>query len=165
MAVVVVFQHGTIITVNPAPLDLPTLRSSPALPGDPRPGTRSLAASALGQLDIELVECTGTRVVARMPVAPVAGRGALLVLAETVASTAAGTAAGPAHRAFGAELNGSFAAAPTPGMAIAIAEPLVVEATRHTWNIRIFDGSDDLVMQARCTLGVVDAPQPATRGS
>lgn len=140
-------------------VDLAAWRSAPALDADPRPGTRALADSALGALGIELLRCDAAEVVARMP-APTsrAGTSLLLVLAETVASTAAGLAAGPARRAFGAELDASLLATPEPGPVIAVAAPLLLDPTRHTWRITAVDGAGTTVLEARCTLGIVDAP-------
>lgn len=135
------------------------MRELLALEADPRPGTRPLADTALGVLGIELVSCDPRRVVARMTVdGSSAGPGVLLVLAETAASTAAGMAVGPGRRAFGAELNASFVRRPCPGVVVAVATPLAIAAERHVWAIRVTDGRDELVLESRCTLGVVDAP-------
>ena len=132
--------------------------SPPALDADPRPGTRPLADTALGVLGIELVACSPAEVVARMEVdGAAAATGVLLVLAETAASTAAGLAAGPARRAFGAELNASFVARPVSGTVVATATPLTLLAERHVWQIRVVDAARQLVLESRCTLGVVDA--------
>ncbi|MCW2928759.1 MAG: thioesterase superfamily protein [Thermoleophilia bacterium] len=138
--------------------ELHAMRSLAPLPGDPRPGTRDLAATALGALGVELLECAPQRVVARMPLRGPRDAGALLVLAETVASTAAGLAAGPGRRAFGAELDASFLERPVAGLVLAIAEPLVVDQARHTWRIRVVDPRGTLVLEGRCTLGVVESP-------
>ncbi len=129
------------------------------LTADPRPGTRDLAQTTLGVLDIELLECSGDRVVARMPVdGTVACRGLLLVLSETAASTAAGLAAGAGRRAFGAELDASFVAQPASGVVVATATPLVLDDDRHVWRIQVVDAAGDQVLESRCTLSVVVAP-------
>jgi acyl-coenzyme A thioesterase PaaI-like protein len=139
------------------------LHDAPALPADPRPGTRALDDTALGALGIDLLVASATRTVLRMPAPTARDRGLLLVLAESAASTGAGLAAGPDARAFGAELNAHFLADPTPGTVIAIAEPLLVEPTRQVWHVRAFDGRDALLLDGRCTLGVVAAvPRPAS---
>lgn len=130
-----------------------------ALEEDPRPGTRPLAQSALGALGIELIECSPRHVVARMPVDGGAGaRGLLLVLAETAASTAAGLAAGEGRRAFGAELNASFVAGPRAGNVVAEATPFRLTSDQHVWRIAAVDEDGMQVLEARCTLSVVDAP-------
>lgn len=129
------------------------------LTADPRPGTRPLADTALGVLDIELLACSAHRVEARMPVdGSVACRGLLLVVAETVASTAAGLAAGAPRRAFGAELDASFIAQPAPGITRAVATPLVLHDDRHVWRIEVHDATGAQVLESRCTLSVVDDP-------
>jgi acyl-coenzyme A thioesterase PaaI-like protein len=134
-------------------------RERPALPADPRPGTRDLGRTALGALGIELVRCEPDLVVARMQVDGSNGcRALLLVLAETVASTAAGLRAGADRRAFGAELNASWPTRPTPGVVVAVARPLQIRHERHVWRIVAIDACEALVLEGRCTLGVVDAP-------
>jgi 1,4-dihydroxy-2-naphthoyl-CoA hydrolase len=135
-----------------------TRRHDPPLPADPRPGTRPLQDTVLDVLGIELLQCEPRCVVARMPVpdrhvAP----GMLLVLAESVASTAAGLQAGESRRAFGAELDASFVAGAAAGMVVAAATPLLAGDERHTWRIIAIDSVGVHVLEARCTLGVVDA--------
>jgi uncharacterized protein (TIGR00369 family) len=133
-------------------------REEPALTADPRSGTRELDLTALGALGIELVRCELGLVVARMRVDGSSGsRALLLVLAETVASTAAGLQAGAGRRAFGAELNASWPAAPSAGIVTAVAGPLVIDPERHVWRIAVIDASDAPVLEGRCTLGVVAA--------
>ena len=135
------------------------MQHAPALARDPRPGTRPLADTALGALGIELVSCAATEVVARMHVdGSSSSAGVLLVLAETAASTAAGIAAGSRRRAFGAELNASFVARPVAGVVTATAHHRALAAQRHVWAITVVDASGAVVLEARCTLGVVDAP-------
>jgi uncharacterized protein (TIGR00369 family) len=149
------------VTSHPDLTRLASLADEPALTRDPRPGTRSLPDTALGVLGIELVVCEPTRVVARMPLAADrGGSGTLLVLAETVASTAAGLAAGVGRRAFGAELNASWLAIDRPagGIVLAEATPIRLDPTLHTWRIVVVDGAGTKLLEARCSLGVVDAP-------
>jgi uncharacterized protein (TIGR00369 family) len=128
------------------------------LPADPRPGTRALVDTALGVLGIELLDASAERVEARMPVdGSIVCRGLLLVVAETVASTAAGLAAGEGRRAFGAELDASFVAQPAAGVTTSVATPLVLLDDRHVWRIEVRDATGAQVLEARCTLSVVDA--------
>lgn len=134
------------------------LADSDALAADPRPGTRELARTALGVLGIELMRCDEQVVVARMPIAePTTARGLLLVLAETVASTAAGIRAGDGRRAFGAELNASFVERPAVGPVVAVATELAIGSERQVWRIVAIDATQTHVLEARCTLGVVEA--------
>lgn len=144
---------------EPVTADLEAFVHAAPLEGDPRPGTRALDQTALGVLGIELVECSPRHVVARMPLPPApAARGTLLVLAETVASTAAGLAAGTGRRAFGAELNAAFLEEPAGGAVVAEATPYELGDDRHVWRIVAVDANGTHVLEARCTLGVVDAP-------
>lgn len=134
----------------------PEHATSPALPEDPRPGTRPLAQSALGALGIELVSCSPDAVVGRMPCTHPGSTGALLVLAETLASTAAGLAAGPLRRAFGAELNASFPSRElADGTCVGVATPLRLTDDSHVWAIEIVDVVGTLALTGRCTLSVV----------
>lgn len=144
---------------EPLTTDLDAFVDAAALDGDPRPGTRPLDQTALGVLGIELIECSPRHVVARMPIAEgTSSPGLLLVLAETAASTAAGMAAGAGRRAFGAELDASFLAAPRGTAVIAEATPYVLGEELHTWRIVVVDGEGTHVLEARCTLGVVELP-------
>lgn len=138
---------------------LANLHDAPALPADPRPGTRSLADTALGALGIELLECAADGVTARMPLDGThATRSHMLVLAETVASTAAGMAAGPNRRAFGTELNASILRTPARGIVIAAARALALDEDRHVWRITGCDSTGVRVLEARCTLSIVNSP-------
>ena len=129
-----------------------------ALTADPRAGTRRLANTALGALGIELLECTAATVIARMPAPDAASMGTLYVLAESVASTAAGLAVATGRRAFGAELNAATLVNPEPGYVMAQATPLALGDALHVWAIEIVDEQATLILEGRCTLGVVDAP-------
>lgn len=144
---------------EPLTADLEAFVDAAAFEGDPRPGTRSLADTALGALGIDLIECSPRHVVARMRLVPGPGaRGTLLVLAETVASTAAGLAAGHGRRAFGAELDAAFLAEPRGAAVVAEATPFRLGRDRHVWRIVVVDAAGTHVLESRCTLGVVDAP-------
>ncbi|MCW2961532.1 MAG: thioesterase superfamily protein [Thermoleophilia bacterium] len=141
--------------------DLEYLLSATALAADPRPGTRPLDATSLDVLGIELLVVTPERVVARMPGDIAARPGTMLVLAESAASTAAGTRVGPDRRAFGAELNAATLGQPTTsGPVIADARALRVDDSLHTWSITVIDDAGVRLLEARCTLGIVDAPTP-----
>ncbi|MCW2949082.1 MAG: hypothetical protein JWN41_95 [Thermoleophilia bacterium] len=142
---------------------LAALSDSPALQNDPRPGTVSLANTALGALGIELLIARADRVVMRMCGSAVNAPSALLVLAESAASTAAGIAAGCNRRAFGAELDGTWLnAADSRAVVLAEAEPLALTHTRHTWRICIASDDATPLFEGRCTLSVVDSPTTAS---
>ncbi|MCW2956465.1 MAG: thioesterase superfamily protein [Thermoleophilia bacterium] len=139
--------------------DIATLREAPALADDPRPGTRPLRDSALAALGIELLRADAGRVVLRMPGAVARRTGAMLVLAESVASTASGVEVGPGRRAFGAELNAATLARPS-GDGPVVAEGIAIrtDPSQQVWSVRAVDAADKLVLESRCTLSVVDAP-------
>jgi uncharacterized protein (TIGR00369 family) len=143
---------------DPVTAELATFVEAAALDGDPRPGTSELAGTSLGVLGIDLIECSPRHVIARMPVTGASARGALLVLAETVASTAAGMAAGEGRRAFGAELSASFLEQPGDGVVVAEATPHVLGDDLHVWRIVAVDAAGTQLLEGRCTLSVVDAP-------
>lgn len=144
---------------EPVTADLEAFVDAAPLDGDPRPGTRPLAQTALGVLGIELIECSQRHVVARMPLPPgPVARGTLLVLAETAASTAAGLAAGEGRRAFGAELDAAFLDEPRGAAVVAEATPYAIGPELQFWRIVLVDAAGTHVLEARCTLGVVDAP-------
>jgi 1,4-dihydroxy-2-naphthoyl-CoA hydrolase len=133
---------------------------------DPRPGTRPLHRTILGQLALELAEASSERVVMRLPVTDLVrdhdgylSVGACAVLAEGAASTAAGLAAGPDHRAFGVQLDGSTIARLRDGIATAVAVPLHRGRTIHVWEITISDESGTELHRARCTLAIRSARQ------
>lgn len=135
------------------------VRAAPALDQDPRAGTRPLGSTALGPLGIELLTCERTIVAVRVRV-PDGARGSafgvLLVAAETAASTAANLRCADGKRAFGAELNAASIRTPAAGATIVVvASELHVGDTRHGWRITAWDERDELVLEGRCTLGVV----------
>jgi uncharacterized protein (TIGR00369 family) len=130
------------------------------LAADPRPDTRPLERTALGSLNIELLHAEADAVTARMPVTIAAKAGALLVLAETVASTAAGIAAGANRRALGTELNGSTNAEFNGVMGryvVARATPARITDEQHVWQIVVTDEAGREHFTGRCTLIIVDA--------
>ncbi|MCB0877622.1 MAG: hypothetical protein KDC46_01390 [Thermoleophilia bacterium] len=150
-------------TARPAPeLVARDLRDAPAIPADPRPGTRPLDQTALGALGIELLHCGPDHVAVRvaLPAHAGGGFGPLLVAAETAASTAANLRCGPEQRAFGAELD---AASLTPDAAstraVVVATELAIHEDRHVWRITAWGDDDQQLLEARCTLGVVAAPR------
>lgn len=129
----------------------------PALPADPRPGTRALAQTALGALGIELVLAEPAAAVARVVLDRHGGRAVLLVAAETVASTAANLHVGGSRRAFGAELDAAWLGDPI-GTVLVVATPLLTSGDLHVWRLLAADEAGTQLLEGRCTLGVVDAP-------
>jgi acyl-coenzyme A thioesterase PaaI-like protein len=132
------------------------------LPSDPRPGTRPLEQTALGALGIELLRCDPEAVVLRVEL-PIVGAGAagiLLVAAESAASTAANLRCAPGDRAFGAELDAALLEQEprAHGAALVVATELAIGDTLQTWRVTAYSRAGDALLEGRCTLGVVAAP-------
>ncbi len=120
-------------------------------------------------LDIEFVERTQQRVVARMPVGPkvyqpfgILHGGASVVLAETVASTAGWMNVDQStETVVGLEINANHLRAKRDGVVTAVATPVHIGRKTQVWDIRITDEEDKMVCISRCTLAVV----PLTRSA
>lgn len=114
-------------------------------------------------LDMELVEASPRRVVARMPVGPkvhqpygILHGGASVALAETVASHAGFLNVDPAkEQVVGLEINANHLRAKRDGVVTAVATPLHIGRRTQVWEVRITDERDKLVCISRCTLAVV----------
>ena len=114
-------------------------------------------------LGIRLIEMSGDRVVATMPVDDrtqqpfgILHGGASIALAETVASL------GAANRidrgkfsAVGQEINGNHLRAKSSGIVTATGVPVHLGRTSQVWSIEIRDEAGKLVCISRCTLAIV----------
>lgn len=116
-----------------------------------------------GTLGIEVLELTGERVVATMPVDDrtrqpfgILHGGASIALAETVASLGA-LARIDRERfvAVGQEINGNHLRPKSEGIVRAVGTPVHAGRTSQVWSIEISDESGRLVCISRCTLAVV----------
>jgi uncharacterized protein (TIGR00369 family) len=124
----------------------------------PMPGQTLLTT-----LDIEIVETTKERVVARMPVGPKVHQpfgllhgGASLALAETVASIAAYMNVDRStESAVGIEINANHLRSKREGVVTATAIPLHIGRRTQVVEVRITDEDGKLVCVSRCTLAVV----------
>jgi 1,4-dihydroxy-2-naphthoyl-CoA hydrolase len=113
-------------------------------------------------LEIEVLEGTKDRVVAKMPVQPKVHQpfgflhgGASVALAETVASIGAYlNVAENGENAFGLEINANHVRPKKDGFVIATATPLHRGKTTHVWDIQITDESGKLVCVSRCTMAI-----------
>ena len=114
-------------------------------------------------LGIELIELTGSRVVATMPVDArtrqpygILHGGASIALAETVASLGA-TASIDRERflAVGQEINGNHLRPKADGVVRATAVPVHVGRSTQVWSIEITDEEGRLVCISRCTMAIV----------
>ena len=115
-------------------------------------------------LGIEVLELTGTRVVATMPVDDRTRQpfgllhgGASIALAETVASLGAAASIDLARFvAVGQEINGNHLRAKSDGVVRATAVPVHVGRSSQVWSIEIADEAGRLVCISRCTMAVVE---------
>jgi len=119
-------------------------------------------------LGIEIVELSGHRVVATMPVDQrtrqpfgILHGGASVALAETVASLGASAAIDHEREiAVGMEINANHIRPKREGVVRATATPIHIGSKTHVWAIEIVDEEGKLVCVSRCTLAIV--PRPAT---
>lgn len=114
-------------------------------------------------LGIQILELSGERVVATMPVDERTRQpfgllhgGASIALAETVASLGA-TARIDRERfvAVGQEINGNHLRAKTEGIVRATAVPVHTGRSSQVWSIEIADETGRLVCISRCTMAVI----------
>ena len=124
---------------------------------------RALSTRGLGDLlGITLVELSGTRVVATMPVDErtrqpfgILHGGASVALAETVASLGATASIDRTQFvAMGQEINANHLRAKTHGTITATATPIHQGRTTQVWDIRIVDESGRAVCVSRCTMAI-----------
>jgi uncharacterized protein (TIGR00369 family) len=119
-------------------------------------------------MQIEYLEVTPQRVVARMPVGPAVHQpfgllhgGASVALAETVASIGAWMNVDRATQgAVGLEINANHLRGMREGLVTAVAEPLHLGGRTQVWEIKLRDEADRLVCVSRCTLAVIDQRKP-----
>lgn len=115
-------------------------------------------------LGIEIVELSGRRVVATMPVDQrtrqpfgILHGGASVALAETVASLGASAALEDEGQvAVGMEINANHLRPKADGLVRATATPIHIGAKTQVWGIEIVDEQGRLICVSRCTLAVVD---------
>lgn len=119
-------------------------------------------------MQIEYLEVTPQRVVARMPVGPAVHQpfgllhgGASVALAETVASIGAWMNVDQATQgAVGLEINANHLRGMREGLVTAVAEPLHLGGRTQVWEIKLTDEADRLVCVSRCTLAVIAQRKP-----
>ncbi len=137
------------------------------VPAGARPGKKPMPATPGGLaelLGIEIVEMSGERVVATMPVTPAHHQpfgllhgGASVALAETVASVGAYLAAPDGQGAVGMEINANHLRAVQAGTLTATATPVHRGRTTHVWQVEVADEAGRRVCVSRCTLALVSA--------
>lgn len=138
------------------------LRDNESLNSDPRARTLPLRSTALGALQIELLECSPSLGAVRIHLpkqSHVGVFGLLLVAAESAASTAANLRCGDQHRAFGAELNASLLTREQfpISTAIVVATALNIDITQQVWRISAFNYHGAHLFEGRCTLSITQA--------
>ena len=114
-------------------------------------------------LGIEIVELSGRRVVATMPVDQrtrqpfgILHGGASITLAETVASLGAAGRIDREHFvAVGQEINGNHLRPKSDGVVTATGVPVHVGRASQVWSIEIRDEAERLVCISRCTIAIV----------
>ncbi len=128
-----------------------------------------LENTIMNTLGIDVIEFTRERVVATMLVTPKVHQpfglmhgGVSVVLAETVASSGSYLFIDPEkQRAMGLEINANHVRSVSSGIVKAIGTPLHAGKRTLIWDIRIYDEDDHLLCVSRCTMAVVDKPDPA----
>lgn len=127
--------------------------------------------TAMGTLDIEMVEYSQEQVVATMPVTckvhnpfGILHGGASALLAETVASAGSYLYIDGDHQAaVGLEINANHLKSVSDGIVKAIAKPIHIGNKIHVWEIRIYDESEDLICISRCTTSILNKPMSGER--
>ena len=122
-------------------------------------------------LGIEIVELSGRRVVATMPVDQrtrqpfgILHGGASVALAETVASLGASAAVDSNRQvAVGMEINANHIRPKSDGMVRATGTPIHIGAKTQVWAVEIVDEQDRLICVSRCTLAVVERGERGSR--
>jgi 1,4-dihydroxy-2-naphthoyl-CoA hydrolase len=115
----------------------------------------------LEKMELEWLEATAERVVARMPVVPnaqpfgILHGGASAVLAESIASVGAWLA-DPSRTAMGVELKVNHLRPIRSGFITGTGVPLSGGRTLSVWEIRISDGDGRLTAFATCTVALRD---------
>lgn len=129
-----------------------------------RPGMESTIMEAIG---IEVIEVSGSRVVATMPVhGPtkqpfgVLHGGASVMLAETVASLGTFNLIDREKElAVGLEVNANHVRSKSEGLVTAVGVPLHRGRKVMVWDVHITDEEERLICVSRCTVAVVPKKQ------
>ena len=116
------------------------------------------------RLGVELLEASGERVVATMPVAGnrqpygLLHGGASVALAETLGSLAAALHAGAGRVAVGIEISASHHRSATAGLVTGTATARHLGRTLATYDIEVHDADGRLISTSRLTCMLRDAP-------
>ncbi len=125
------------------------------------------SSTAMGALDINIIEYTPEQVVATMPVTwkshtpfGILHGGVSVVIAETVASAGSYLFIDPDKQtAVGLEINANHIKSVAGGIVRAVGKPVHVGRRTLVWEIRIYDEWEDLICISRCTTSILDKLQ------
>jgi len=126
--------------------------------------TAASAGTLVERMEIEYVELTPERLVARMPVRGntqpygLLHGGASAVLAETLGSIGAQLVAGPGRVAVGIDLNATHHRAAREGFVTGVATPVSVGRTLACFEVVITDEGGARICTSRLTCLLRDAP-------
>lgn len=130
--------------------------------------SETAAGTLMERMELEVVEVTPRRLVARMPVAGntqpygLLHGGASAVLAETLGSMGSAIHGASIGRLpVGIELSCTHHRAARDGFVTGVATPLSLGRTLATWQIEIRDDDDRLICTSRLTCMLRDAPPGA----
>ncbi|MDU0315800.1 hotdog fold thioesterase [Phycicoccus sp. M110.8] len=125
--------------------------------------------SLMKRMEIEILEASPERVVARMPVEGntqpygLLHGGASVVLAETLGSIGSALHAGPERIAVGLDINATHHRAARSGFVTGTATALSLGSTLASYEIVVTDDHDHRVCTCRITCLLRDAPPGAPR--
>ncbi|WP_310157595.1 hotdog fold thioesterase [Phycicoccus sp. 3266] len=125
--------------------------------------------SLMKRMEIEILEASPERVVARMPVQGntqpygLLHGGASVVLAETLGSIGSALHAGPERIAVGLDINATHHRAARSGFVTGTATALSLGSTLASYEIVVTDDHDHRVCTCRITCLLRDAPPGAPR--
>lgn len=124
---------------------------------------RMSAGTLMERMQIELLEVTPERVVARMPVAGntqpygLLHGGASVVLAESLGSIGSALHAGPGRVVVGLDINATHHRAGRSGWVTGVATPVSLGRTLACWQVVVTDEADRRLCTSRITCLIRDA--------
>jgi uncharacterized protein (TIGR00369 family) len=121
----------------------------------------------MGTLNVTREVISPERVVLSMPVGPAVHQphsilhgGASVALAESAASIAANQNTAPGYVALGQEINANHLRSMREGILTAVATPVHIGRRSQVWSVEMRDDAGRLICISRCTLAVIQQPQP-----
>jgi uncharacterized protein (TIGR00369 family) len=124
-------------------------------------------AGLMGTLNVTREVISPERVVLSMPVGPpvhqphsILHGGASVALAESAASIAANQNTAAGYVALGQEINANHLRSMREGTLTAVATPVHIGRRSQVWSVEMRDDAGRLICISRCTLAVIQQPQP-----